>query len=229
MKDVFVRKLKMYRNVQSVLTARKPIWENFVPFVTTAAGLDALTGNIDAKSNEFKGSKSLSKEKEQASLTMRTAALVICGAGSAYASMQKDDGLKEKFNFSKSELKKGNEIEIYSRCLSIAKAAEPILQKLVDFNMPGDQITVLNDAAAAFNALLSAPRSVIKSDKSTNEELEKLFRECDVLLNDQIDKMMLTFENSQADFYTEYTNARAIGGWGKGKKEMKGEGVIDNS
>ena len=89
--------------------------------------------------------------------------------------------------------------------------------------MPANQVVLLNDAAAAFNALLSAPRSSIKSDKSTNEELEKLFRDCDTLLNEQLDKMMITFQNSHADFYTEYTNAREIGGWGRGKKEIKNE------
>jgi hypothetical protein len=192
--------------------------ENFVPFATSAAGLDSLTGSIDAKSSEFKGSKSLSKEKEQASLNMLSAALVICGAGSAYASINKDEGLKEKFNFSKSELKKGSEIEVYKRCLSIGRAAEPIVANLIAFNMPANQVVLLNTAATVYNALLSAPRSSIKSDKSINEELEKLFRECDALLNDQLDKLMLTFQNSQADFYTEYTNAREIGGWGKGKK-----------
>ncbi len=218
MKDVLVRKLKMYRNVNTVLTARKQVWESFVPFATTADKLDDLSKKIDDKIISLNGSKSLSKEKEQAGLAMRNAAIIICGAGGAYASVQNDEGLKEKFNYSKSSLRIGNEIEIYNRCLSIGKAAEPILDNLIAFNMPANQVVLLNAAAATYNALLSAPRSSIKGDKSINEEMEMLYHDCDVLLNDQLDKLMLTFQSSQPDFCTEYNNAREIGGWRKGKK-----------
>ena len=146
---------------------------------------------------------------------MIDAALIVCGAGKAYASQQKNNELKTKFNFSKSSLGKGNEKDICIRCVNISKAADAILNELLAYNMSSDQIKILNKAATAYDKLISAPRQVRKADKSTNQEIEVLYHECDILLNERMDNMMLIYKNSQPDFYIEYTNARHIGGWSK--------------
>jgi hypothetical protein len=213
MEDLLLRKLKMYRNVLDVVNTHKNAWETSEPFKTEVDNLDVNVKDIDEKSQRLKGSQSVSEEKKQMCQKMLGAALVVSGTGAAYASQIKDMGLKAKFNFTKSELSKGNEKEVYNRCINISLAAEPILDKLLAFNMPADQLTLLNQAASAFDKLISAPREVRKADKSTKEEMKAVYDECDTLLDERLDKMMLIYKKSYPDFFIEYTNARIIGGW----------------
>jgi hypothetical protein len=219
MEELLLRKLKMYRNVSNVLNVHKNIWETSVPFTMEVDHLDTDITDIDEKDQSLKGSESISEEKKQTRQKMLGAALVISGAGTAYASQIKDMGLKAKFNFSKSELAKGNEKEVYNRCMNIAVSAEPILDKLLAFNIPADQLTILKQTATAFDKLISAPREVRKSDKSIKEEMVAIYDECDILLDERMDKMMQIYQESYPDFFLEYSNARVIGGWSRKKDE----------
>jgi len=223
MEELLLRKLKMYRNVSDVLNTHKIVWETSKPFKMEVDNLDANVKDIDEKDQSLKGSQSVSEEKKQMCQKMLGAALVMSGAGTAYASQIKDMGLKAKFNFSKSELAKGNEKEVYNRCMNIAVSAEPILDKLLDFNIPADQLTILKQAASAFDKLISAPREVRKSDKSTKEEMVAVYDECDTLLDERMDKMMQIYKESYPDFFLEYSNARVIGGWSRNKDKGEGE------
>ncbi|MCK9617496.1 MAG: hypothetical protein M0R21_06625 [Lentimicrobiaceae bacterium] len=220
MKDLLVRKLKMYRNLLAVLFGYRAIWDTSEPFKTEINNLDANMKEIDEKGLSLKGSQSVSEEKKQMCQKMLGAALIVSGIGTAYASQIKDSGLKAKFDFTKSELAKGNEIEIYNRCAGISKAAEPILDKLLAYNMPANQLTILNQYTSAFDELISAPREVRKADKSIRKEMLVLYDECDTLLDERLDKMMLIYKESHPDFYLEYSNARVIGGWHKKNEEV---------
>jgi len=219
MDNLSLRKLKMYHDVQSVFNTHKQKWESSVPFKTEVETMDATVTAIEDKDKMLKGSESVSEEKLQTKELLLDTTLVICGVGIAYAAQIKDAGLKAMFNFTKSDLKEGNEKEIYTRCVGIGKAAEPILDKLLPFNLPPDQLTVQAEAASAFDKLIPAPREARTADKSIKEEMKILFKECDTLLNVRLDNMMLVYRKSYPDFYLEYTNARQIGGWSKGKGE----------
>ena len=219
MEELLLRKLKMYRNVSNVLDTHKNVWETSVPFTMEVDNLNTNVKGIDEKDQSLKGSQSISEEKKQRYQKMLGAAFVISGAGTAYASQIKDMGLKAKFDFSRSELAKGNEKEVYNRCMNIAVSAEPILDKLLAFNIPADQLTILKQTASVFDKLISAPREVRKSDKSIKEEMVAIYDECDILLDERLDRMMQIYQESYPDFFLEYSNARVIGGWHKKKDE----------
>ncbi|MEI6061202.1 MAG: hypothetical protein WCR72_10865 [Bacteroidota bacterium] len=223
MEESLLRKLKMYYNVSAVLETRKTVWENSAAFSVDVVELDDCIGKIDSKSVSIKGSEKKSKEKQQAGQEMLDAALSVCGAGYAYADKIKDNGIKTQFDYNRSSLKRGNEKEICDRCANIAIAAEPIAKALLDFNMPAGEVDILKETAAAYNGLISAPRSAIKGDKSAKEEMLQVFDDCDKLLTERLDRMMMPFENTQPEFYIEYSNARVIGGWSRGKKKEDGE------
>ena len=217
MRSSLLRKLRMYINVQAVLLFRKNVWETSVAFTTEVDDLDDHIKNINAKNQQQKGTESISKAKKQGFENMIDTTLVICGAGTAYASRIKDDGLKATFDYSESDLKKGNEKNVLDRCVIIGRNAEPLLDKLVPQYMPAEQLTVQTESIAVYAALLNAPREVRTADKSIKEEMQVLFDECDTLLNERLDGMMLAYKKTNPDFYTEYINARYIGGWSKKK------------
>lgn len=217
MDELLLRKLKMYRNVLSTTTAHKDVWITSMPFKAEVDQLEANLKKIDLKSQKLVGSKGASGHKKQMSGEMLEAALIVCGAGIAYANQNNDKDLICKFDFTKSSLAKGNEKNVYNRCVSISIAAEPILNELMTYNMPANQLTILNLAAKEFDILIAVPREVLKADKSSKEELILIYDDCDLLLDKRMDKMMLIYQKSESDYFKEYTNARIIGGWHKKK------------
>jgi len=66
-----------------------------------------------------------------------------------------------------------------------------------------------------FKAMLPKSREKQKVLKTVTEQLKNEIDDCVVTLEERIDKMMLNYKMPQPDFYTEYTNARIIGGWEK--------------
>ena len=233
MKKVFVRKLTMYDTTVIVVDSKIILWENKPAFVKNRKKLVDYIKGIRDRDAIIEASKKVSKEKKQAIQKMLTAALVVCGAGSGYAGDENNEALKFVFVQTPSSLKAGTEGEVLKRCKDIAKAAEPIKAKLEDYNMPQEQVSVLNVAISVAEALLVKPHVTIKSNKTLNKEIADLFHECDVFLVEQFDKMMMTFIETAPDFLTEYTIAREIGGWRKPKEEVgtgsRGDGGITNT
>jgi len=225
MKDLLFRKLKMYLNVLSVLKNFMSVWVSSLPFKTEVDAFASRLDLIDAKSRSLQGTQGVSENKKQMSRELMDATLVVCGAGTAYASQIKNNELKTKFNFNKSDLLEGNEKDFYHRCVNISEAAEAIKDNLQGFNLPPNHLEHLKITATAYNQLINAPREAIKAGKSTHEEVESLYDECDLALDERLDMMMLIYKKSHPDFFTEYTNARHIGGWSKGKED-ENEGKV---
>jgi hypothetical protein len=219
MENVLLRKLRMYNSSNTVLQSYGTVWANSVPFVNSVNLLIDCLDNIEVKDHDQKSTKAYTKEKKQMYVKMLDVALVICSAGYAYAGVINDDKTKENFGFTKSSLKDGNEKEIYKRCQKIGEDALLIANKLVDYNVTALIIKELTDAVAEFFKLMDVSRNVRQKTKSSKEEMKALYDECDRILNDIIDKMMLTYKATNSDFYLEYTNARIIGGWSKKDNE----------
>jgi hypothetical protein len=173
---------------------------------------------MEEKELDQNSSKAATKGKKQMLNEMLDNALVVCGGGYAYASIIKDKKLAVPFNFTKSKLGAGKDKEICDRCQKIADTAATIKDKLADFNVSAAQLTQFNDAVKNYYDIINTPRETRKSSKASKEEMLILIDECDRILEEIIDKLMLTFKASQHDFFLEYTNARIIGG-SKHKKE----------
>ena len=225
MKKSGQNKLKMFRNVLSVLMTWVEIWKDLKAFTQDVNKLQLTSESIDKKNASIKGSKAKSAEKAQAGQKMLDMALIVSGAGYSYASHIEDDSLKTKFDFKKTTLNNGNELDVCSRCIGISEAAEPIREHLLEFNIKAEQLDNLPVFTAAFNKLITGPRATIRTEKSYREEIDVLFAKGDKLLDENIDRQMLAFKPMNPDFYTEYSNARVIGGWSKGKKDDEDPGA----
>ena len=71
--------------------------------------------------------------------------------------------------------------------------------------------------------MLPNSREKQKLLKSLGDRMEATFDQAMDLLYRRLDKLMLVYKKSYPDFYTEYQNARIIGGWGKNEEEGDGE------
>ena len=219
MEKVVLNKQRMYSSTRTVLKKYSEVWGNSVPFKTSFTQFIETFGKTEGKELAQKSSKGVTKEKKQALDNMLDIALIVCGGGLAYANIVNNKNLGEAFNFSKSSLKLGKDKEIYKRCKLIAESADTIKDKLGDYNVSIAQVKLLGDAVKDYYDIINAPRDTRQSSKTSKEEMMVLHDECDRILEEVIDKLMLTYKASQPDFYLEYSNARVIGGWRKKKDE----------
>ena len=226
MRDLLLRKLKMYNAVLAVLHTWNSIWNHLSAFTDDSAQLEKYINDIELNTRNLKDSTLVSEEKKQKFGEMIDGALAVCGAGTSYANKIKHHALAKAFNYVPSTLKAGNEEDVCNRCLGIAEAAELIKVQLINHNLPNEQITALIMIATDFQKLISAPHVAIKNHKSINAGLEQLYRDCDQFLKGQLDKDMNTFARTQPSFFAEYTTSREIGGWSQGDDEAKGGGVV---
>lgn len=219
MERFIINKQRMHSGVKTVLNKHVDIWSNSIPFKNSYNLFSDTYDKIEEKELEQTSSKGVTKEKKQIMDNMLDVGLIICGGGLAYTSVIKNKELGESFNFTKTSLKAGKDKEIYDRCKLISKNADTIKDKLVDYNISLVQVNLFNDLVIKFYEIINVPRETRKSSKTSKKEMIILIDECDRILNEVIDKLMLTYKESHPDFYLEYFNARIIGGWRKKKDE----------
>jgi hypothetical protein len=224
MENAIARKTKMYDKTDYVFIKYDTVWGSNVSFKENVVLFRSHRGQVTVKINEQSSSKSSSAKKKMALDTLIDLTLLVCNIGVVYASEKNDTDLRVQFNFSKSDLKKGIEAEICKQCIEIGKNAETILSMLLPYGLPANQLTLLTAAVDDYAKLISLPESVINTSKSSKNEMIDLIALCDEILKNRLDKLMLLFKDTHHDFYTEYFNARYIGGWHK-----KNDGEVEGS
>ncbi len=217
MDRIFSKKFDMLTTTMGVVDENGTIWLGDLPYTSLVAKIKAKMVLITEKDQLDRDTKSATATKKQVFEDMYDATEVICGAGMSYANSINDEGLKLKFNFSRSDLKAGTEKEAVTHCVNVYAAALPLEADLVTFNMPITQLLDQKALTTKASKLIASPQKVRTGGKSAREEMIILFGEVDVLLKDGLDGMMKTYKKLHPNFFLEYNNARFIGGWKKKK------------
>jgi len=155
MNDLFNRKMKMYLNVLVVLKKYINVWTASVPFKKEVDQLETNLTTINTKSQKLQnGTQAVSENKKQLTQELLDATLMVCGAGTAYASQINDQELKSKFNYSKTNLQRGKDMDFYLRCLGVSKEADVIQEQLKAFNLPEGQLELLSQKSKDYDLLI---------------------------------------------------------------------------
>ena len=179
MEKIIARKTKMFDKVDYVFIKFETAWSSNTAFKENVLSFrknrEQITANISGQSS----SNTPSAKKKMVLDKLIDLTLLVCNIGIAYASEKKDDELRTQFNFSKSDLKKGLEDEVYQRCMKVAKNATPIINKLLTYNLPADQLDLITKEADKYAKLISLPESVINTSKSLKDDMATFIAECD--------------------------------------------------
>ena len=204
-------KLSMYYAVQKVCSANNGVWNGLPAFVTAFGDYMTNIGKIEealeVQETKIKG---VTVNKEALQEAMVSKALEMAHAVFAYADDKDDFTLKEKVDFSRSDLKKGRDSFVMQRCQVIHSEASAIIGSLIDYGIGAADLTELQNRIDACNASLSTPRTAITNRKGAGDELDKLFSSTNRILKSKLDKLMEKFKISNSDFYRSYFNARKI-------------------
>ncbi len=211
MEKRLLEKLNMYANTKAILYKHKKIWIASELFETTYNQFVEILNEIDESQKKKTDTTEITQTKNQLQEKMIDAAFVICNVGMIYCNLNNDNRLKLNFEYTKSELKKGKDYDIYLRCVSISYNANEIKEKLFDFNINQETLQQFDDMIKEYYKQMGMPSYTIKMNSSIKKAILSRIKKCDSLLKDVIDKMVFIYKTSHPDFYNEYTQARKIG------------------
>ena len=213
----------MAQAVNVVLT-KKPyqtLWQPIPGFVKLQGNLATEIAFIKTSAPKIVRRKTGSADDKQAArLAMCKAALILAGAVAAYAHDVANHELLVRVTTTLTALMSGRGQDSYDKCEDILSAATANLTVLTDNAVVQADLDDLQRLLDEFEELLPQPRVAISSAKSTGQAIDASLDRIDGILNNGLDNLMLKFEDTNPDFYNDYTNARIIidhpGGHGNG-------------
>jgi hypothetical protein len=136
----------------------------------------------------------------------------VASAVFAFASDTNDAGLAARVNFNRSDLKRGREAQIASRCENILAAATQSLSSLDDdYGITQEKLDGLQEKIDAFRTAQPKPRRTRANSKAATQQMKQCFDKADLVVRDKFDKLIVQFEASEPVFFGEYMAARKIG------------------
>ena len=199
----------------------KPLWSGTPGFVRLQADLTAQIKTItDLSITQGRRKTGVADDKDAARQAMCKAANIVAGAVASYAHSVGNHELLTRVDTTPSILLGGRGKDSRDKCTDILDAATANLAALADYAVTQPDLDNLQQLIADFDELATAPQLAIGSAKSAGQAMDAAFDKIDGILNNGIDNLTLKYEDTNPDFFRDYTNARIIidrpGGHGNG-------------
>ena len=216
-------KLTMLNAVLRFLKQNNSAWANSTVMVELIGKLEALIGEIISIRLITEGDLTgITAEKLAQQEALINKAYELSSILYAMASSSENKILQGKVDFTESELTNARGGDLISTCLAIATLVGENLAALVPYALTEADVTVFEGMIGSFSENLPTHRVSVAERKAANERLKELFSMVDILVNDQLDRMMVRYRSASPDLYAAYLNARAIVHYGiRHEKEEK--------
>jgi hypothetical protein len=159
--------------------------------------------------------------KDQLRADLVANALDVSRKTEAYAKMTNNAVLEKEVHYSESDLKKAPDTILKDRALLIHDKANANLTALETYGVTADVLTALKNGIDLFNASIPNPRLGITEKKQATDQLEKLFKANDVIL-EKFDTLVEVIRLTQPVFYAAYKDNRKVVETGIGTLAVKG-------
>jgi inorganic pyrophosphatase len=203
----------MAQAVNVVLTEPeyKPFWQSIPGFVKLQGKLATeITFIIKNAPKTIRRKTGSAEDKDAARKALCKAALIIAGAVASHAHDVGDHQLLVRVDTNPTLLMSGRGQDTHSKCADILDAATANLAALADFDVTQADLNHLEQLLEEYEELLPQPQVAIGSAKGAGQAMDAALDRIDGILNNGLDNLMLKFEDTQPDFYRDYTNARII-------------------
>lgn len=211
MTDPQENKLSMYRVVEKLLDDNSIIWNGTPAFVTTKNAFSSKIAAISTASQQQQTiNTGIATDKKLLKISLINIAAPVAAAVIAYASQTNNNELLNAVNFTQSQLAGTRDDMLGDRCQIIHTKANANLLALAPYGITAPVLTTLQTAITTYTAKVPAPTTAKQSKKTATINIRNLFKETDVILKLQLDKLMLVYKTTNSDFYNNYIGAREI-------------------
>ena len=155
-------------------------------------------------------SKGLTINKTKLRIELTQLIMQFSGVLKAYATIQKDDVLITKANYSLSKLQKSSDPILYDIGLLLFSLATPLKTELERFFLSQTEFDAMESLLNSFKTAIPGKRIATGTSKVSTAHIQETFKAIDKLLKEEMDIFMILFQFSEIDFYNEYKSARII-------------------
>ena len=205
-------KLSMYEKVRLFLKDHLQQIGDFIPSVIDVkiefnTQLDALMEIIANAGSQTTGYTLI---KENARKELEQSMVRIIRGLKAVAVDNNLFDLKAKAEYSRSEIERLRDSDIYTTGIRIAKLAEEHRSSLSNYSISFDHIIHLKNLNAAFFEVIQLPKDKIGERASYNKLIDTKLNQIDKILRDKLDTYMSIIEFDEETLYSQYRSSRNI-------------------
>ncbi len=204
-------KLNMYRTVKqlcddntAIITPNAAFVVSFTNFKTR---LSALITNVTSESAVISG---IAVDKKVAKRNLSQNAADIAGIVYAYASATNNNTLKDAVDFPLSTLQRMKDDMLAPNCQNIYTAANANATAIAPYGISAAMIASLQTSINDYSNSVPKPRTAKAIKETYTANIKALIKEIDVILNEQMDRTMVSFKPTKPDFVSSYKHARSI-------------------
>ena len=201
---------KMFLNVQDSLDNYSSIWSTIPILLQYKNELDELISRIVSISQDAQTYLGVSEHKKKMKSTIALKLSTLSGTIQAYAAGTDNADLANSVKMSKTGIETTKDLDLDAITRNIVKIAQERLTDLANYGVTENMLTEILTSLEEFNGMIGKPRSIRNSKFVALETAAQLFDECNDLLRNKTDKVMLMFRDSNPDFYSSYERARKI-------------------
>jgi hypothetical protein len=165
----------------------------------------------------------IAKNKAKIRTDATNLALTVGGQIKGWAYLQQDLVVSAKVDFTQTSLGELGAKLPYHLIPLLTTAREALASGAGDFGLTPESIDQLGQMIALLDERDIAPQVAGVERKTATEELADAIAKLYEQFGEAVDPMMRQFRETHPTFYTEYTNARRIGGRSREEKETETE------
>ena len=215
----------MYQTVGDLLTENAAVFADHKAFNRATSDLDATVQTILGAVQQKQSRSGAVAAKKDLVRTLGDQAVTVAGAVVACATATHDPELASRFDYSRSRIVGGAEVSVVARCREIYAAGQEHLDGLGEYGVTAPTLSAFKRTIDTFEGLIPKPRNHRGKKAAATKALPKLLRQADTILKKRLDKMVVQFAESNADFVDKYDTARSIVDPASGSGNVSGTGA----
>jgi hypothetical protein len=200
----------MILTVQELLEEGVDITAPVLSIARCYTALSGLSDDIDEAAVTQESRNGLSAAKATAKKQLIDVAHDVASAVVSYGAETEDDDLVGRCSFSPTQLAKGSDGTVVSRCKGLHVAATEVVDDLGEHGVTPAKLTTFKKKIDGFDKISTKPRVSVGRSSAATRRLPVLFRQASQLLTKRLDTLMVQFKNTQPEFYARYKSARRL-------------------
>jgi len=218
-----INKLRMFEAVNLVLTNHASLFSQLEDLVLGHQRLkNGILQIAQYRQVQETDNSGLTEVKIDLRANVITQELQLSAALKSYANSTNNKELKTKANYSRSDLIQSADPVLYDIGILLVNLATPLQAELSKYFVTVEKLNELGSLLTDFHAAIPQKRVANSMSKVSTGNIVEVFNSLSKMLKDEMDVLMLLFEQVEPDFYKSYKNARLIIDYsGRGKVEAE--------
>jgi hypothetical protein len=190
---------------------RQALWERNIPLAEAVNQTKVLVSEIEHLDETLsKNKESLATKKDKDKKQLIVVLFEMVSILSAYASKSGDDTLKDHIGYPLSKLQTMRDAALVSVASGVLTKVTEKAEALTTFNVSASKLNSLSAAISDYKDSLATMRTSTSTRKRSNEKIAELLANALKITREQTDKLMVSYMNTNMDFYKTYLSTRKI-------------------